>query len=288
MNTPELPTRPGISVETLLAANIRLSATPEPGSIEIPYHDLQGNPTGFSRWRLPRERATGQKYHQEPDTGTRAYVPPQFHSFAPGGDLVFVEGEFKALALIDADIKAIGLPNFNTYVRDEKGEPQLLTGIADTIAYTKPERILFLGDSDTATNPAFAVNALFLANALKTMPVLLPRIPVGGPGKGIDDCREALGDKFPEFWHARIDSAEKIDLQASANALAVRLLEREAEAITGTTGVERDKLERRIAANRIRLVLSSSESADYLTASAFFGRTFGIAFAAWWPKCFSR
>lgn len=109
MNAAELPARPGITAETLRAAGIRFGDTPEPGSIEIPYHDLHSNPTGFCRWRLPRERPNGQKYHQEPDTGTRAYVPPQFHSSAPGDDLVIVEGEFKALALIDAGLKAIGL-----------------------------------------------------------------------------------------------------------------------------------------------------------------------------------
>jgi len=246
MNTVEVPARPGIGAETLCVAGIRLSDTPEQGSIEIPYHDLHGKPTGFCRWRLPRERASGQKYHQESDTGTRAYIPPQFHRFEPGGDLVIVEGEFKTLALIDAGIKAIGLPNFNTYVRSEKWEPHLLAGIADAIAYTKPERILFLGDNDTATNFAFAVNAVFLANSLKPLPVLLPRIPVVGPGKGIDDCREALGEKFPEFWHALIETVEAIDLKASPGTLAVRLLEREAEAIKATSGIEREKIDRRI------------------------------------------
>jgi P4 family phage/plasmid primase-like protien len=246
MNAPQLPQRPGISTATLGAAGIRLSDTPEPGSLEIPYHDLHGNPSGFSRWRLPSERSNGQKYHQGADTGTRAYVPPQFHSFASGGDMGIVEGEFKALSLIEAGVKAIGLPNFNTYVRDQSGETRLVDGVANAIAYTKPTRILFLGDSDTATNFAFARNALFLANALKPLPLLLPRIPVGGPGKGIDDCREALGGKFPEFWHTLTESAEEIDPKASSGALAVRLLERETEAIMASVGTGRDKLDRRI------------------------------------------
>jgi len=158
--------RPGISAVTLCAAGIRVSDTPEPDSIEIPYHDLHGKPTGFRRWRLPRERPNGQKYYQDVDTGTRAYIPPQFHSLPPGGDLVIVEGEFKALALIEAGIKAIGLPSFNTYTRDENDEPQLLAGISEAIQHTKPDRILFLGDSDTATNYEFARNAVFLSQAL--------------------------------------------------------------------------------------------------------------------------
>ena len=59
MNQAKTPERPGVSAETLLVADIRLSDSPEPGSIEIPYHDLQGHPTGFFRWRLPHERADG-------------------------------------------------------------------------------------------------------------------------------------------------------------------------------------------------------------------------------------
>lgn len=240
------PSRPGIKAETLRNAGIRFSDLPERGSIEIPYYDLQGHSTGFCRWRLPRERATGQKYHQEVDSGTRAYFPPQFHTFAPGGDLVIVEGEFKALCLIDAGIKAIGLPNFNTYERDESGTAHLLPGIADAIDYAKPSRILFLGDSDTATNFEFARNAVFLGNAVNPLVVALPRIPIGGPGKGIDDCRHALRDKFQEFWCELVDSAVQIDLRAGAGALAARLLEREADPIKASAGIERDKLIRRI------------------------------------------
>jgi hypothetical protein len=245
-SSTQFPARAGVSTETLRAAGICFSDTPEPGSIVIPYHDLHGKPTGFCRWRLPRERASGQKYHQEEKTGTRAYVPPQFHSLRQGGNLVIVEGEFKALALIDTGIKAIGLPSFNTYVRNENGDCLLLAGIAEAISHTKPERILFLGDSDTATNLAFARNAMFLAKQLKPLPVLLPRIPMDGPGKGIDNCRAELGAKFTEFWSNIADSSERIDLKSGPDALAVRLLEREADALKTSTGSERDANVRRI------------------------------------------
>ncbi len=238
--------RAGISPETLRVAGIRFSDKPEPRSIEIPYHDPHGKPTGFCRWRLPRERPNGQKYHQLPDTGTRAYIPPPLHSFAPSGDLVIVEGEFKALALIEAGIKAIGLPSFNTYTRDDKDDPQLMEGIADAIRYTKPDRILFLGDSDTATNYEFARNAVFLSNTAKPIPVVLPRIPVGGPGKGIDDCREALGAEFQKFWAGLVETAEIIDPKAGVGDLAARLLEREATALKASKGLKRDKLVRQV------------------------------------------
>jgi P4 family phage/plasmid primase-like protien len=207
---------------------------------------LLGQPTGFRRSRLAREKPDGQKYFQACGSGTRAYIPPQFHSLPPGDDLVITEGEFKALSLIDAGIKAIGLPNFNTYARDVAGQARLLDGLREALDYTKPERLLFLGDSDTATNVEFSRNAIFLADSVKPLLVLLPRIPISGPGKGIDDVRQTLGEKFPEFWRNLVESAEGIDLKSSIGALAVRLLERETDGIKASVGAERDKLTRRI------------------------------------------
>jgi|GEM_PF-559488 len=250
MNTqpPIVPERPGISAATLEAAGIRFGDHPEPGSIEIPYHDTQGRPTKFCRYRLPKERAGGQKYHQAPGSGTRAYIPPKLGAMATGGDLVVVEGEFKALSLIDHGIKAIGLPSFGTYVTGHECKQRLLDGIAEAIAAAKPDRILFLGDSDTATNYEFSRNAMFLANAVAPIPVVLPRIPVNGPGKGIDDCRGKLGDQFSAFWDELVETAEAIDLKAGPGSLALRLLQRESAAIKGLAGIECDKVKRRVVA----------------------------------------
>ncbi len=245
---PTIPLRPGISEATLEAAGIRFSGFPEPGTIEIPYHDMEGKPTGFCRYRLPKERADGQKYHQAPGSGTRAYIPPQLVTMGKGGHLVIVEGEFKALSLIDSGIKAIGLPSFGTYVNDAEGEPQLLDGIAKVITRTKPERILFLGDSDTATNYEFSRYAVFLAQSIAPIPVELPRIPVDGAGKGIDDCREKLGAEFAAFWDKLVKTAEAIDLKAGVGSLALRLLQRESAAIKSLSGIECEKVKRRVIA----------------------------------------
>ncbi len=64
--------RVALEAGTLQAAGIRFIDSPEPESIEIPYHDMEGKRTGFCRYRLPKERAGGQRYHQAPGSGTRA------------------------------------------------------------------------------------------------------------------------------------------------------------------------------------------------------------------------
>jgi hypothetical protein len=92
--------RPGISDSTLGKAGVRESDYPEPGSVEIPYFDHAGNPIPFSRWRLPRVKPDGKKYHQEIGSGVHVYFPP-------GGahciqELFLTEGEFKSLSLFES------------------------------------------------------------------------------------------------------------------------------------------------------------------------------------------
>ncbi len=260
----ELPKRPGISEPTLQAAGVRFVDTPEAGSIEIPYLSIDGKPTGFKRWRLPKTRSNGQKYDQEVGSGICAYIPPGFSALPPGGDLVLVEGEFKCLSLVDAGVKAIGLPSFGTYTRTETGV-KLLAGIPEAIACTKPERLLFLGDSDTATNAEFSRSAVNLAS-LSGLPVALPRIPLNGPGKGVDDCREFLGQGFGAFWRELVMSAEPVDPKSDHEPLAVRLLLREESAILAAKGVDQETHHRRLVA--MAAGFKNAMQCDLLTAFA--------------------
>ena len=128
------PNRPGISKNTLQAAGVKFSDFPQPGSIEIPYYDINGDQTCFSRYRLPKPLADGQKYHQQPGTGVHVYFPangvrkPESENTV-GIDpqaLILQEGEFKCLALHDAGLPAIGLPSLCVYTNDDNGQPQLL------------------------------------------------------------------------------------------------------------------------------------------------------------------
>lgn len=198
--------RPGISDGLLISAGIKVSDYPEPGSIEIPYWTVDGEITEFKRWRLPSVRTNGQKYHQEPSTGVYAYFPPGFFrrrtenlfSLAEHS-VVLVEGEFKALSLLELGVYVIGLPSFNVYLNDENGNRNLLRDLQVTFSREKIKVIYFLGDADTSTNFEFARQAAFLASAAHPAQVLLPRIPLHR-AKGIDDCKEALGAQFGAFF----------------------------------------------------------------------------------------
>lgn len=124
--------RPGISDTTLASAGVRFTDFPEPGSIEIPYFDAAGQPTGFSRWRLPRPKPDGQKYYQQPNTGVHVYFPPG--GVKPSGRLILTEGEFKSLSLAESGYETIGLTGLYTYTRTQAGIATLLPGIQIAVA----------------------------------------------------------------------------------------------------------------------------------------------------------
>jgi len=42
-----------------------------------------------------------------------------------------------------------------------------------------------------------------LSALLPSVTVMLPRIPLGAGGKGVDDCKEELGDSFSNWWLER-------------------------------------------------------------------------------------
>lgn len=214
MTTPaKVPKRPGISETTLRSAEIKYSDYPEPGSIEIPYWTAEGDLTQFKRWRLPRVRVNGQKYHQEPGSSVYAYFPPGFFphhhdcKFSLAPNSVFLpEGEFKTLSLLELGVYAIGLPSFVVYLRDHNEHRQLLRDLQVTFTREKIQVIYFLGDADTATNFEFSRQAAFLASAASPAKVFLPRIPLSSP-KGTDDCKEVLGAGFNAFFTELVKEA---------------------------------------------------------------------------------
>jgi Domain of unknown function (DUF3854) len=231
------PTRPGISIDTLIAAEINFSDHPEPGSIEIPYWTADGDLTRFKRWRLPSVRADGQKYHQEPGSGVYAYYPPGFfphHHVADFGladhSVVLIEGEFKALAMNEAGVYAIGIPSFTVYQKDENGYRQLLDDLRRIFDHEGIKTIYFIGDADTATNFEFSRSAAFLARNAWQAKVFLPRIPFDAP-KGIDDCKAAMGAQFGAFFTGLVKDAVVLDRNGDETALALLLFQREQERI---------------------------------------------------------
>lgn len=201
----------------------------------IPYRNPDGSPltvngTPFCRLRL-RNPSAGAKYLSPAGSGSQVYFPPDLRALLlPGCVLGIVEGEFKALALVEAGFPAVGIGGISSACpRSESGEPELLPALAHLVAEVRPSRIAFIGDSDTCLISDFAREAVKLAK-LAGVPVVLPRIPLDAPGKGPDDLREVWGADFPARWQAILATAEPVTVETKPAALAVRLLRREAEA----------------------------------------------------------
>lgn len=269
-STPPTPVRPGISEATLKAAGVRYCDIPEKGSIEIPYFDLSGQPIGFSRYRLPVQRPNGQKYYQAPGTGVHPYFAPLRFSAQgpfPPKSLGLVEGEFKDLSLAEEGWLVVGLPNFNVYQRDPNGLAQLLPDLGRALGKHQPHQIFFIGDSDTATNFEFSRQAAFLAQTVIPARVFLPRIPITEQ-KGIDDCKEALGKAFQQFFDRLINTAVELDPKLSAVSLAILLLEREKDGLLKLTGSERERHFARLL--RLSALARLSAAGDYAVCNRLY------------------
>ena len=199
--------RPGISPEFLRRHDIRRIQEYEAESlfgyraagIWIPYCGansaqlvLNGRP--FGRLRLDHPTNSGAKYLSPRDSGAQLYLP-QVRLNAES--LVIVEGEFKALALAESGNPAAGIGGISSAFRNGK----LIPALSRILEKCRPKRVYFLGDNDTALNFEFSREAIKLAKALpEECELFLPRIPLSMP-KGIDDCREQLGQSFPAFWN---------------------------------------------------------------------------------------
>lgn len=165
------------------------------------------------------------KYLSPKGAGSQLYIlqGPPF-----GKVLTITEGEFKTLALCEADIRAVGLGGITSAM--PQGE--LLPDLKKILRQYRPHTVLFVGDADTALNFAFSVEAVKLAKALPQGCILkLPRIPLTMPN-GIDDCKEKLGDGFLPFWQEITQTAIEVDLGLSASSLAIKVVTQELPAIS--------------------------------------------------------
>ena len=235
--------RPGVSSTTLEAAGVR-SVTPGESSaalgyaeegLLIPYRTLGGetfevNGRAFARLRLKSPTAGGPKYLSPAKSGCHAYFPPGLKQLLKAGCVLgIVEGEFKAMALVEAGFPCVGIGGISSACpKDEAGNPQLLPALSAVIAEARPSRLAFIGDNDTALIPDFSREALKLAG-LVSVPVVLPRIPLDAPGKGPDDLRSAWGSEFNAKWRRILEEAVSAGT-ASHSGLALKLLELEAGA----------------------------------------------------------
>jgi hypothetical protein len=240
--------RPGISEGMLRESGVR-RVTPgeayttvgyaEEG-ILIPYRTLGDeallvNGQAFARLRLKSPKPGGPKYLSPAAGGCQAYFPRGLTKLLkPDCVLGIVEGEFKAMALVEAGFPCIGIGGIcSACPKDSEGNPRLIPALAELIAEVRPSRLAFIGDSDTALLPAFSREALKLSR-LSNVPVVLPRIPLDAPGKGPDDLRSAWDPAFTSRWKQILEGAVAVETDTVAS-LAVKLLEREAEAFRHLT-----------------------------------------------------
>ena len=248
--------RPGITAESLVRNGVKevtaeeafqLCVCKEKGMF-IPYHNLDGSPIldkgkPYGRLRL-KNRQGDKKYHQPADTKVHAYLPKGLNECPIGCDLVLVEGEFKAMSLMEVGIPAIGLPGF--YGFQNKGA--LCSEIQKAIQYLKPSKFLFLGDNDTSINWQFSDASVKLLKLLRVDELVLPRIPSDKP-KGIDDCREQMSNKFMDFFNSIIEQAAIIDSKTTVERLAGDLFLRETSNLKNAFDVgktsSRSSIERR-------------------------------------------
>jgi hypothetical protein len=251
--------RPGISPATLAGAQIRLVDEAEserligfkaPG-LAIPYFAADGSPLigrdGKPFCRIRLTEPWDAKYLSPKNSGCQLYVPPAFWAlYTPGDALSIVEGEFKALSLVESGFPTVAIGGISSGApRNESDQPELLPDLALLIAKLRPTRLAFIGDSDTALIPAFAYEAVKLAK-LAGVPVRLPRIPIDAPAKGPDDLREHWGQEFPARWLAILDGAEPVAIGTTPAQLAVRLLRREATALANLNADASDEAKRRL------------------------------------------
>ncbi len=155
------------------------------------------------------------------------------------------EGEFKTLAMVESGYVAVGVGGISSCIR--AGGKELVRGLKDIIETSKPKALAFVGDADTSLIPDFAKAMLRLAIHISPLPLLLPRLPVFSVGKGVDDIRAVLGDKF----NAWFDSLKVItvDPKASAFSLAMTMLRPELDnlkALSANTAVTREDAMERI------------------------------------------
>ncbi len=231
--------RPGISAATLARLDIRHIDEAKAfelvgqrfAGLFIPYGvHVDGKPFGRLRLDKPTD---DRKYTQRAGSGVHPYFPA-LPGLEAQPDLVIVEGEFKSIALCEAGVRAIGISGFYGFQHEGELCPRLVRHLADHPA----QRILFLGDNDTALNFQFADAAVKLVG-LVNVAVALPRIPFSMP-KGVDDCREQLGaEAFTEWWQSLVAAAVPVPPKLRADMLAAELFKTALPELKTISGVDR-------------------------------------------------
>jgi len=126
------------------------------GAIRIQYPDFEGNLTSFARYRF-LGIFNGNKYHQIPGTGTRAYAACNKGIFLQRladitEPLIITEGEFKAIRCAADGYLTIGLGGVDSITKQFEGDKRLIEPLS-LIPIGKQVYIAYDYDAVDATEP---------------------------------------------------------------------------------------------------------------------------------------
>jgi putative DNA primase/helicase len=207
----------------------------------IPFRHLDGTPIvdgdrPFARVRLYDATET-QKYSQRGRSGVHIFIPPGFKDSLKKSTVFLVEGEFKAAALMEAGFAALGICGITGACQSVDGEATLNSELVKILQSHQPARLVFLGDSDVVLNAQFAAEAAKLFKLVRkdrrlqfVESYLIAKPPVDGE-KGVDDCRQAYGEKFAKWFSELSQVAYSVPAKATALDIHIDLLKREEEAL---------------------------------------------------------
>jgi len=253
----------------------------------IPFHDLTGRmifDNGKPYVRIRRDSPLGPKYMAPKGSKSHVYIPNGLKGLDTK-ELVVVEGEIKAISLVEEGIAAVGICGF--YGLLLAGSIAFIPEFIPVLSALDVEKVYFLGDNDTSLNWGFAdaaikYSALF-GGCSPSIPMFLPRIPLTQP-KGIDDVKAALGAAFNVFWEDITKNAILVPpltgaltktsplLKSRRDELCLDLLEHQILTIASAKGVEDQEYFYRF-----------TQIANYLSAEAR-PRFFSIAEKAQYDK----
>ena len=213
--------------------------------------------------RIRLDKPTGDaKYKQAYGTTQHVYIPEGLEKLCCE-ELVLVEGEIKAISLVEEGIPAVGIGGiYGIQAKKDEKHPELVRLIPEVLPLLKQlgvKKIYFLGDGDTSLNWQFSDAAVKYSALLTPIPVYLPRIPLDEP-KGIDDVKAIKKTGFLAFWKKITKAASLVEslpltelgneilliksaeFRKLVNTLCFQLIDEQMAVIAGPKDINDDKL----------------------------------------------
>ena len=262
--------------------------------IYIPFKGVNCFGGPYGRLRLD-EPIGDMKYHQRKGSKVHNYV--QEGLTLHNGDLILIEGEFKAISLTEAGFPAVGTSGFYSWGKkvkriaglplEDRDETDIVKKetskkssqseeaflvlhreIQRLITSLAPKRVIYVGDPDTALNLSFG-DAMSKFASLLPCPLAIVRIPYDAPhGKGVDDIREKIGQEaFAVWFQEALSSATVIAAGTKQETIISALIERERATFPSLEGAKRDKAIDQLSKLYASLENKRNKEAKALTAT---------------------